>query len=1472
MRSKNKRRMISLVLVFVLLFQWSAVASASLTPVPEAEEGNFTSIAYGNGTFVAVSFNPSLTYYSTDGLEWNQGSFGSGGAGANEVFYHNDQFIALGTNGNIYTSTDGIEWDSSLVSMGAGLNSIAYGDEGYIIAASMGNVFHAKEGTSNWGNFYKDTSNRNFFGIAYGNGIYVVVGDIGTLLTIEDTGSGLDWTIRDSGTTNSLNDVQYFNDQFHVVGANGTYLTSPDGEIWTPQTLPDEYASAYLMGITYEAGTYVVVGGKSILSSSNGVVWKTEDAGNVTFRDVIYDAQNGHYIIVGVNKMLYYIPATANSSISPTTGEFDKNVSERANITVTLTFNGNTLDSVSNAGMPLTADADYELSGNQVIIKKEYLAQQDVGTTTLTFEFSAGQAQDLTIEITDSTNAAWSYTFQLPGTFDGYYGMGTAYLDGKIYVGGGMDSSGHIFKNDFWAYDVSTGQWEELSKLPSPTRAAFTLAPVNGKLYLVGGIAGPNYMYAQIDAHVYEPGTDSWSPVADLGTILNQNAARYWHQAAVVQDKMYILQGGFPIEGNVLEFNTLTGTWFNHSDSSNPSPVSLYVQNFASAAVEDKVYLFGSFDPMASLPSDQVSVYDTSNNTVGSVPPFTSKANWEARYLSAAAALPDGKVMVIGGNDGKHAIKTVSVYNPSISSWEAGADIPSARTRANALVVPYGADTYVYLIGGIDASGNPVNSVIRHKYIPSPIITEQPQDRDAVINGKAEFEVTVKGSNLNYQWQVDTTGLGLYTDIQGETSKRIRLSKISQEMDGYRYRVIVSNKGGSVTSTPATLTVLPDIPPIDNEIKLSALAGNEEVKLNWNTVTGATYYEVYMATKQGGFAKQPTWEVSGSSFTVKKLTNGQTYHFLVKAGDGTGWSVESNQAKATPAAVPSAPTGVTAAAGDQSATVTFIPPTDKGGSDIIAYHVKDELGNNVGKGGPDDKSILITHLTNGKTYTFTVSAVSAIGSSLPSLPSNPVTPTAPSNNDGDDDDNGSPTDPETPPGGGGNDDDDNGSAPTPNQPGPSSPGQNGSGGSGEPTDEEGKSEQADVWVNGQAVKAGVLTSSVVNRQTVTTLAIDEEMLRQRLEAEGHGAVISIVVDSDSEIVVGELNGRILKQMEALNAVIELRTPSAVYTLPAGQLDISQLSGQLGAGDALENIRIKLEIGVPSRHTQQVVSNALQQEGVQLAAAPLNFGVTAEFDGQTVEVTRFTEYVERTFILGQDVDPNRITTGVVVEPDGTVRHVPTQVTELGGVYYAHINSLTNSTYALVWNPVEFADVSQHWAKDAVNNLGSRMIVNGTDQGVFSPDLEITRAEFAAILVRGLGLAVENGPDVFTDVRTGDWYYGAIQTAYNHGLIHGMEDGTFRPTERITREQAMLMISHAMQITGLDVQQGGSVDTLLDTYLDGAEVSAWARQGVANNLQAGLVSGRGNGELAPRAFITRAEVVRIVEKLLEQSDLI
>lgn len=91
---------------------------------------------------------------------------------------------------------------------------------------------------------------------------------------------------------------------------------------------------------------------------------------------------------------------------------------------------------------------------------------------------------------------------------------------------------------------------------------------------------------------------------------------------------------------------------------------------------------------------------------------------------------------------------------------------------------------------------------------------------------------------------------------------------------------------------------------------------------------------------------------------------------------------------------------------------------------------------------------------------------------------------------------------------------------------------------------------------------------------------------------------------------------------------------------------------------------------------------------------------------------------------------------------------------------------------------FSDVKNHANKAAIEALASRGIINGMGQGTFMPNKTMTRAEFAAIVTRALGLAAKD-TKAFTDVPSSKWYAGYIGTANSSGIVNGVGSGKFNP---------------------------------------------------------------------------------------------
>ena len=412
-----------------------------------------------------------------------------------------------------------------------------------------------------------------------------------------------------------------------------------------------------------------------------------------------------------------------------------------------------------------------------------------------------------------------------------------------------------------------------------------------------------------------------------------------------------------------------------------------------------------------------------------------------------------------------------------------------------------------------------------------------------------------------------------------------------------------------------------------------------------------------------------------------------------------------------------------------------------------------------------------------------------------------------------------------------------------------------------------------VEVNGQKQDAGTSSTQTTGGQTVTTIKVDDTKLDKILASSGEKPTVTLPTNQSSDVVVGELNGQTVKNMEAKDAVLEIKTASVSYTLPAAQINIDDVSSQIGEQVALKDIKVSVKIAEPPADTVKIVENTAEKNSYQIVVKPVEFEITCTSGSKTVAVSKFNGYVERTVAIPDGIDPSKITTGIVLNNDGTFSHVPTQIVVINGKYYAKINSLTNSTYSVIYNPVTFADVASHWAKDAINDMGSRMVVTGIGNCTYEPERSITRAEFAAIVVRALGLRQGTAESSFGDVTLTDWFNGYVDTATDYALITGYDSGTFGPSDTITREQAMAIIARAMNLTDMDVSLTDSEATaLLSRYTDSAQVSAYAKKSAAVCLKTGIVNGTTTSTLSSKSFVTRAEVAVMVQRLLQESGLI
>ena len=184
---------------------------------------------------------------------------------------------------------------------------------------------------------------------------------------------------------------------------------------------------------------------------------------------------------------------------------------------------------------------------------------------------------------------------------------------------------------------------------------------------------------------------------------------------------------------------------------------------------------------------------------------------------------------------------------------------------------------------------------------------------------------------------------------------------------------------------------------------------------------------------------------------------------------------------------------------------------------------------------------------------------------------------------------------------------------------------------------------------------------------------------------------------------------------------------------------------------------------------------------------------------------------------------------------------------------------------------FSDVKNHANKAAIEALASRSIINGMGQGTFMPNKTMTRAEFAAIVTRALGLTAKD-TKVFSDVPSSKWYAGYIGTANSSGIVNGVGSGKFNPDGTITRQEAAAMVARAAKLCGLDTSMdAGATKDVLAQFGDYRSVASWAKESLAFCYYTNILD-QSALKIEPTKAILRCEIAQMLYNMLTAAELI
>jgi Tol biopolymer transport system component len=591
-----------------------------------------------------------------------------------------------------------------------------------------------------------------------------------------------------------------------------------------------------------------------------------------------------------------------------------------------------------------------------------------------------------------------------------------------VYAGGTFTTIGGQSRADIAALDSTTGAATAWN--PGADGGVDTLA-VSGTTVYAGGAFGNIGGQSRLRIAALDAGTGnatSWNPTAD-GSVLTLDVS----DSNVYAGGQFNSAGGV-VRSNAAAIDTTTGSATNW----NPSPDGAVL---ALAVSGSTVYAGGQFASIGGQARARIAALEASTGTASSWEPDANDYV-SALAVSGAVVYAGGSFTMIGGQE-RNRIAAIDTTTGDATAWDPGADAPVAALAASGPIV-YAGGAFTTIGGqarnrlaaldpttGDATSWNPspdadvdamaVTSIA--VYVGGGFTTIGGQSRSSL----AAIDPTTGEAtswNPSANGEVDslaTSGSivyagGSFTAIGGQS--RGGLAAIdaasgspnawSPNADGAVLGLSAAGvavyAGGSFVSIGgqprqgiAAFSGVADVPGPPTAV--TAVAGNAEATVAFAAPAsdGGAAVTSYTVTASPGGA---TATGAGRPITVTGLTNGANYTFTVVATNivGTG-SPSAPSNSVTPATgPPGAPTAVTAVPGNAEATVQFTPPEDDGAA-ITSYTVTASPGGATatGAGSP----ITVTGLTNGTSYTFTVTATNANGTSGSSAPSSSVVPAGP---------------------------------------------------------------------------------------------------------------------------------------------------------------------------------------------------------------------------------------------------------------------------------------------------------------------------------------------------------------------------------------------------------------------------------------------------------------------------------------------
>lgn len=189
-------------------------------------------------------------------------------------------------------------------------------------------------------------------------------------------------------------------------------------------------------------------------------------------------------------------------------------------------------------------------------------------------------------------------------------------------------------------------------------------------------------------------------------------------------------------------------------------------------------------------------------------------------------------------------------------------------------------------------------------------------------------------------------------------------------------------------------------------------------------------------------------------------------------------------------------------------------------------------------------------------------------------------------------------------------------------------------------------------------------------------------------------------------------------------------------------------------------------------------------------------------------------------------------------------------------------------AMAEEDVLFNDVNKNdWFYDSVNYVTEKGLMNGMEENAFYPSGDTTRGMMVTVLYRMEGSPEVKTENKFVDVPADAYYKKAVDWATENAIVDGFGDGTFAPTNPITREQLATIFYRYAGLKGEDI----AVRAELSEFSDADTIREYAKEPIAWAVGIGLMNGMNDGIFSPQTNAMRAQIATMLYRYCEMDNI-